>query len=66
MNISNYICILETETEASLLELLTTANNEGIKTSYFIEEDFDNSLTAIALEPGIKSKKLCQKLSLAK
>lgn len=66
MNISNYICILESENEANLLELLSKANNEGIKTSYFLEEDFGNSLTAIALEPGNKSKKLCQKLPLAK
>jgi hypothetical protein len=65
MNISNYICILETDTEASLLELLTQAKNEGIKTSYFIEEDLDNSLTAIALEPGEKSKKICSNLPLA-
>lgn len=65
MELSNYICILEIDNEQYLLELLTKAKQQDILTSYFNEPDFNNSLTAIVLEPGLKSKKICSTLKLA-
>jgi len=41
------------------------AKEKEIKFSIFREPDFDDEITAIALEPGRKSKKLCSKLNLA-
>jgi peptidyl-tRNA hydrolase len=64
-NQSNYICILEIENETKLVELLYKARFKEIAVAEFIEPDYDNSLTAIALAPGEKSKKLCSNLRLA-
>jgi peptidyl-tRNA hydrolase len=63
--ISNYICILEADNEEELNKLLERASREEIITSTFREPDYDNSLTAIAIEPGSKSKKLCSSYKLA-
>jgi len=65
LTISNYICILEADNEEELNKLLERASREEIITSTFREPDYDNSLTAIAIEPGSKSKKLCSSYKLA-
>ena len=65
MDNSEYICILEANNEAELNALLESAKQANIPNSHFIEPDFDNSLTAIALAPGPQSKRLCSNLSLA-
>ena len=65
MDVSNYICVLGIENEAALKELIMAAQEQGIKHSIFREDDLDHQLTAIALEAGEKSKKLCSKLKLA-
>ena len=62
---SNYLCLLECECEEELLHYLKIAKEKEIKYSYFRELDLNNSITAICLEPGEKSKKLCQGLKLA-
>ena len=62
---SNYICILEIDSEQELVKLLETANRENILNSIFIEPDFNNALTAIVFAPSPQSKKLCSKLKLA-
>lgn len=62
---SNYICILETDNEEKLGDLLSKAKQQNIPASAFIEPDYDNSLTAIALAPTTESKKLCSNLRLA-
>jgi len=62
---SNYICILETDNENKLGELLFEAKQQNIPASSFIEPDYNNSLTAIALAPTMASKKLCSSLRLA-
>lgn len=62
---SNYICLLQIENEQQLFNLSLLAKELHINGSLFREPDYDNSLTAIAFEPGKNSKKLLQKLKLA-
>lgn len=65
MNISNYICILSAENEKELIKLIDGCIDSNVKFSIFRESDLDNQITAIAIEPGIKSKKICNQLKLA-
>ena len=62
---SNYICILEIDNEQELIKLFDRAVRENISVSRFVEPDFNDSLTTIALAPGSQSKKLCNNLKLA-
>lgn len=63
--ISNYIGILTARSEDEFSQILEKATSQNIKFSAFKEPDLDNQITAIALEPGIQSKKLCSQLPLA-
>lgn len=65
MSESNYICILEATDENALIELIGKANTNFISCSVFREPDKDDAITAIALAPGKKSKKLCSRFPLA-
>ena len=65
MDESEYICVLAAENEDHLKKLLKSAGELQIPHASFNEPDFDNSLTAIALGPGLESKKLCSNLKLA-
>lgn len=62
---SEYICILEIDNELELVKLWERSKLENIPSSCFVEPDYNNSLTAIALAPGQESKKLCSNLKLA-
>jgi hypothetical protein len=62
---SNYLGFLSVLNEAELNKLIEEATNSGIEFSIFREPDIDNEITAIALAPGVKSKKLCSRLPLA-
>lgn len=62
---SNYICILEVNDENELSNIFNIAKESGVECTGFIEPDYNNSLTAIALEPGGLSKKICRNLKLA-
>lgn len=62
---SNYLGFLSVENEQELNQLIERARSQEIKFSIFREPDVDNQITAIALEPGNKSKKLCSNLKLA-
>lgn len=44
---------------------MNQAEQLNIKTAAYREEDLDMQYTSIALEPGQKTKKLCQSLKLA-
>jgi peptidyl-tRNA hydrolase len=48
---SNYIVILSTENETQLQEIKQKLINRGITFSEFIEPDYGNQLTAIAISP---------------
>lgn len=62
---SNYLAFLSVPNEASLVRLAEKARKMGLKTSAFIEPDLDDSATAIAIEPGSDSKRLCRNIPLA-
>lgn len=61
---SNYLGFLSVQDEHELVKLAESALALGIKFSVFREPDIDDQITAIALEPGNPSKKLCSKLQL--
>jgi peptidyl-tRNA hydrolase len=65
MTESDYICILNIDSEEELIKIIQKASQEDIKHSIFKEPDINNEVTAIALAPGQKSKKLCANLKLA-
>lgn len=62
---SNYLGFLSLNNEQDLLDFIKKAEEKNIKYSIFREPDIDNAITAIALEPGDKTKKLCSRLPLA-
>jgi len=62
---SNYICILNASSEAQLIDLMLAAQRQNIALSIFREPDMDNQITALALAPCVKAKKLCGRLPLA-
>jgi peptidyl-tRNA hydrolase PTH2 len=62
---SNYLGLLSVANEGELIALIEQATEKGISFSVFREPDIDNQITAIALAPGPKSKKLCSRLPLA-
>lgn len=62
---SNYLGLLSAKDEYQLQELIAKANSIGIRYSVFREPDIGNQITAIALAPGPKTKRLCSKLPLA-
>lgn len=64
-NESNYLIVLNTPNEESLLELMLEAYDRDITFSDFYEPDLKDSLTAIAFQPGAASKQLCAHLPLA-
>lgn len=62
---SNFIVILSVEDENALRALLKQAQQLEIKASSFLEPDFDNQLTAIALEPSLDTYRITSSLPLA-
>lgn len=65
MEISNYICCVSVSNEEEIHELIEKASTKDIRFSIFREPDLDDQITAIALEPSDKSRKLCSCLKLA-
>lgn len=62
---SNYLGFLSVADEKELLHLIEIASHHNIQFSVFKEPDIDNQITAIALAPGVKTKKMCSNLKLA-
>ena len=62
---SNYLIILSVENEEQLFLCLEKFKHYNLKTTSFREPDIDNQLTAIAVEPGPRTKKLTSRLPLA-
>lgn len=64
-NQSNYLVQLSVENEERLFLCLEKFKYYGLKTYEFREPDIGNQLTAIAVEPSEKTRKLTSKLPLA-
>lgn len=62
---SNYLGFLSVANEEELNRLIERARMCDIKFSIFREPDIGDRITAIALEPGTKSKKLCSNIQCA-
>ncbi len=62
---SNYLSLLSVANEHELIKIIEKASLQDIKYSIFREPDIGDQITAIALSPGPKSKKLCSNLKLA-
>lgn len=62
---SNYLGLLSVKSEVELKNLMELAEQRDIKFSIFREPDIEDQITAIALAPGPKTKKLCSRLPLA-
>jgi hypothetical protein len=62
---SNYLGFLSVSNELELNQLIQKLENSDIKFSVFREPDIESQITAIAIAPGNKSKKLCSNLKLA-
>lgn len=62
---SNYLGFLSVRDEHELNKLVDKASSLDIEYSIFREPDIDNQVTAIALAPGSKTRKLCSNLPLA-
>jgi hypothetical protein len=62
---SNYLGLLSVSNECELVRLIEQAASYDIKFSIFREPDIGDEITAIALAPGPKAKKLCSNLKLA-
>lgn len=60
-----YLAFLSVQDENSLKNLIKKAKENDIKISVFREPDINNSITAIALEPSDKSRRLTSSLPLA-
>lgn len=63
-SVSNYIVVLRVKSSKELESLLQHATLNNVKTSQFYEPDFNNELTAIAIEPGKNSERLCKGIPL--
>lgn len=62
---SNFIAILAAKNEDELIKLIQRAENKDIKFAYFRESDLDDQITAVAIEPGVKGKKITSCFALA-
>lgn len=61
---SNYLILLSVKNESELLLLIEECRKKQLKYSRFIEPDLGNQVTAVAIEPSPKTKRLTRKLSL--
>ena len=61
---SNYLGLLSVKDEVALKRLATKATRVGLAVSLFCEPDVDWQVTAIAIEAGSISRKLCKRLKL--
>lgn len=61
---SNHVVVLSIQNEDKLVALQQQAKERGIAVVGFREPDWNSELTALVLEPGQPSRKLCATLCL--
>lgn len=64
-NYSNTLVMLSTDNENKLRSLIENLISKNVMFSVFREPDLQNQITAIALEPGKISQKICNRIPLA-
>ena len=64
-NASNNVVIVSVPNEAQVMALESVALSLGLKHHLVVEPDLDDSVTAIALEPGPIAKRMCARFPLA-
>lgn len=62
---SNYLAILSIKNEESLDLLRSILERQGLRITPFYEDDLDDALTAIAIEPHPEAQRLTSSLPLA-
>lgn len=62
---SNTLALLTVPNEEALRRLADLADDRDLKLAAFREPDLGDALTAIALQPGPRTQKLCRNLPLA-
>jgi hypothetical protein len=62
---SNYLAVLQVDDEDHLLEISKLLYEEGVRHVQFREPDIGYTLTALAIEPGDHTRRICSKLPLA-
>lgn len=65
MRDSKFLVVVSVDDLGSLTTLAAKAALRGISYSLWVEPDLGNEATALALEPGEASKRLCSNLPLA-
>ena len=63
-SISNYLVFLSVASEEDLYRYLDKFEKKGLKFTPFFEPDINNELTAVAVEPTEKARRLCSNLPL--
>jgi peptidyl-tRNA hydrolase len=62
---SNFLVIVAVPDEDALAALAAEAVEEGIARTIVREPDLENSITAVALQPGAEARRLCAQFPLA-
>ncbi len=62
---SNYIAVLAAKDELELKALIERLEKKKIKYAFFREEAFDNEITAVAIEPGDRGRRVTSGFPLA-
>lgn len=62
---SNFLVVVAVPDELALAELAARAVEEGLARTIVREPDLDNTITAVALEPGHVASRLCAEMPLA-
>lgn len=65
MTNSNYLAILAVKNEDDLIRLIHRLEQKQVRFAVFREPDFNNEITAVAVEPSPISKKLTSSIPLA-
>jgi peptidyl-tRNA hydrolase len=62
---SNFLVVVAVPDELALAELAARAGEEGLAASIVREPDLENTITAVALQPGDEARRLCANFPLA-
>lgn len=64
-NKSNYLVVLSVKSQECLNSIINQLEKTNLKFISFVEPDLNNEITAVAIEPGDISRRLCSRFGLA-